>query len=74
METETSGDATAAYPVTMQVIVKNGRVVVCAVFVAAAGPFYLQYHAATGWRDLEHGNTVLAQRMPLLIANPFDLE
>ena len=57
----------------IQVLVKNERVVVCKISGAHTGPFYLQYHSAAGWKDLDHGDTALSRRMPAIVNNPFEL-
>ena len=57
----------------IEVLVKNDRVIICKITGVSAGPFYMHYHVAAGWKDLDHGDTLLSRRMPAIVSNPFEL-
>jgi hypothetical protein len=61
------------HAIDIEVLVKNERVVVCKVSGAAIGPSYLHYHAATGWKDLDNGDTLLSRMMKSIVRNPFEI-
>jgi len=61
------------HQLNINVLVKNERVVVCRVSTAINGPYFLHYHNVTGWKDLDHGETLLSRQMPFIVENPFNM-
>jgi hypothetical protein len=57
----------------VELLAKNERVLVCKVAGKAIGPCYLHYHTATGWRDLDHGQTEQSKQIGAILQNPFEL-
>lgn len=57
----------------IEVLVKNERVLVCKVKGTGIGPFYLHYHAVTGWKDLDNGDTSVSRQMASVVPDPFGL-